>query len=185
MTHPTIPAAAAGIVASSLSIPRHVVWNPPLYAFCFREAVVSQDGDTAAAQGGPGTCARLVARLLSNPTYGIYEFVPLGAPADLHILAGLDTLVVKKKIEMMEVILQSIRLANPIIPYIKQMESHKLIFKVVLGCETKNRYHIFDAQVYSRPLVSSCPVSPPHLCHPEHRSRSCSEPRKTPTGAPG
>jgi len=42
-----------------------------------------------------------------------------GAPADLHILAGLDTLVVKKKIEMIE---------------------------VVLGCETKNRYHIFDAQ---------------------------------------
>merc|ERR1712013_730357 len=42
-----------------------------------------------------------------------------GAPADLHSLLGLDTLVVKKKIEMVE---------------------------VVLGCETKNRYHIFDSQ---------------------------------------
>jgi len=45
-----------------------------------------------------------------------------GAPADLHSLLGLDTLVVKKKIEMVE---------------------------VVLGCETKNRYHIFDSQVSS------------------------------------
>lgn len=42
-----------------------------------------------------------------------------GAPAGLHCLHNIDFLLVKKKIEMME---------------------------VVLGCETKNRYHIFDNQ---------------------------------------
>jgi len=47
------------------------------------------------------------------------EGIVPGAPAQLHPLLGLDTIVVKKKIEMVE---------------------------VVLGCETKNRYHIFDSQ---------------------------------------
>jgi len=43
--------------------------------------------------------------------------IPLGSPQSLHALASLDFLLVKKKIELME---------------------------AISGCETKNRYHIFN-----------------------------------------
>ena len=62
-----------------------------------------------------------------------------GAPADLHPLMGLDTIVVKKKVTT---IINSSSLYHIIHHQIEMVE-------VVLGCETKNRYHIFDSQVSS------------------------------------
>ena len=92
-----------------------------------------------------------------------------GAPADLHSLLGLDTLVVKKKVMVINsefnqvdppsIVFQYYFSPNSVFNLSKQLirvtgqhYDHNLqieMVEVVLGCETKNRYHIFDSQVSS------------------------------------
>ena len=78
-----------------------------------------------------------------------------GAPADLHPLLGLDTIVVKKKVMIINTSSDHIdhHEINPhhINPHHidhHHFDHHQIeMVEVVMGCETKNRYHIFDDQV--------------------------------------
>lgn len=66
------------------------------------------------------------------------------APAQLRHLATADRVIIKQKIEALESKL-SIS-ANVVILWFANGDSNKIWFKVVLGCETENKYDILDDQ---------------------------------------